>query len=269
MRRLALVGQVPDLPVLKSVGQVPDLPILKFLTRTRPTPFLRSLYQPRPHGISFNIPDDMLKLPVIADPVIVGFILPERLPSPTHNGVGKPGTRAFYGSGYFSQGLVRHQKSMDVVRHYDPGEKVAQLPLLFGREERVNHACSDSWDRQPSRPRARSVELPVEQCETFAFGGRISLRKHVIGARHGAVQSPGQKDRNAFGLPMRQFTTIEADDKAVVTRIDNSHCGRSEAWPTPGRSETWPTPGRSETWPTPGRSETWPAPGRSETCPTL
>jgi len=250
MSRRTLVGQVPDLPVLKSVGQVPDLPTLKFLTRTRPTPFLRSLYQPRTHGISFNVPDDVVKLPVIADPVIVGFILPERLPSPTHNGVGMPGTRAFCGSGHFSQGLVRHQESMHVVRHYDPGEKVAQLPLLFGREERVNYACSDSWDRQPSRPRARSVELPVEQCETLAFAGRRILHTHVRRARHGAVQSPCQKDRNAFGLPMRQFTTIEADDKAVVTRINNSHCGRSETWPTPGRSKTWPTPGRSETCPT-------------------
>jgi hypothetical protein len=131
------------------VGQVPDLSILKFPTRTRPTPFLRSLYQPRAHGISFNVTDDVLKLPVIADPVIVGFILPKRLPSPAHEGVGVSATRAFYGSGYFSQGLVRHQK-----------------------------------------------------------------------------------DRNAFGLLMRQFTTIEADDKAVVTRIDNSHCDRSETCPT-------------------------------------
>jgi hypothetical protein len=43
---------------------------------------------------------------------------------------------------------------------------------------------------------------------------------------------------------MRQSSTIEADGKTVVTRIDNSHDGRSETCPTgsyQGRSETCPT----------------------------
>ena len=241
MGRSTLVGQVPDLPILKLVGQVPDLPILKFLRRTRPTPFLRSLNQPRPDRISFDVPDDVLKLPAIAHPVIIGFVLPKRPPSPSHNGVGVPGTRAFDGSGYFSQGFIRHEKNVHVVRHNDPGEKVAQLPLLFGREKRLNHASSDLWDRQPLRSRVCKVKLFVERSETPALGSRWVLRTHFTCAGHGAMKSPCQKDRNAFGLPMRQFTTIEADDKTVMSRIDNSHAGRSETCTTIGRSETCPT----------------------------
>jgi hypothetical protein len=40
---------------------------------------------------------------------------------------------AFYGSRDFAEGIAREDQDMDVVRHYDPGEKNAQLPL-FGQE---------------------------------------------------------------------------------------------------------------------------------------
>jgi hypothetical protein len=86
--------------------------------------------------------------------------------------------------------------------------------------------------------------LLVEQCETLALGGWKAARTHVTAAGQGAVESPCQKDRNTFRLPMRQSTTIETDRKTVVARIDNSHEGRSGTCPTgshAGRSETCPT----------------------------
>ena len=232
------------------VGQVPDLPILKFLTRTRPRPFLGSLHQPSTHRISLDVSHDVLKLPIIAHPVVVGFILPKRLPGGAKNAVSLPGARALYGSGYFAQWLVRTQENVHVVRHHYPSGKVTQLPLLVGCEQSVDHSDGNAWVRQPHRTRKRPVQFLVEQCETPAFGGRKVLRTHVTFARNGAVESPCQKDRNAFGLPVRQSTTIEADGKLVLTRAVNSHYVRSGTWPTPGRSETWPTSGRSETCPT-------------------
>jgi hypothetical protein len=113
-----------------------------------------------------------------------------------------------------------------------PEIEIAQLPLLLGREQRVDNNSGDARICQPLRTRARQVQFPVEQRETFALRCRNSCRTQISDPRQRAIKPPRQKDCNAFRVQMRQSTTIEVDRKTVETRSDNSHHGRSETCPT-------------------------------------
>ena len=234
MLRHTPVRQFPHLPVLnlvtQVVGQVSDLP--EFFRRTGPRPLFDTLDQPRAPRVSFDVSGDMLKFPVVAHPMVIRFVLPKRPPAAAKNDVCLPGARAFDGSGYLSQRLVGLQESVNMVRHHNPDEEVAQLPLFLGREHRVDNDSGDARICQPHRTRSRMVQLSVDLCEPLSLRGRRTVRTQVSGARQGAVKSPCQKDWHTFRVPMRQSTAIEADTKTVVTGIDNSHNGRSETCPT-------------------------------------
>jgi hypothetical protein len=227
-----VVGQVSDLPVSKSVGQVSDLPVLKFIRGTRPRPFLHALNQPRTHGVSFDVVNDTLKFPVVAHPMVMGFILPKRPSGSAKNDIRLTGARAFYSSGYLVHRFVRLRQNVYVVRHQHPSEEVAKFPMLVSGEQRPDHTGRYLWVYQPGWSRNRPIQFPVEQRKRRAFRGGNGTDTHVTGARQSAVKPPGQKDWNTFRLPMRQSTTIEADNETVVIIIDNSHDGRSETCPT-------------------------------------
>lgn len=243
-----VVGQVSDLPVLKLVGQVSDLP--EFLRRTGPRPLLHGLNQPSAHRVLFDVACDALKFPIAAHPVVIGFILPERLASVAKNNVGLPGTRALDGSGYLSQRFVRLKNNVHVVGHQNPDEEIAQLPSQLRRKQRVDNNTGDARICHPCRTRSRIVQLSVGRYEPLSFRGGNTVSTQITNTRQQAEKPPCQKDRNTFRVPMRQSTTIETDRTTVLTRLDNSYCGRSETCATHGRSETCSTYGRSETCPT-------------------
>jgi len=253
--------------VWQVVGQVSDLP--EFLRRTRPRPLLHALNQPSAHRVLFDVACDALKFPIAAHPVVIGFILPEGVAGVAKNDVGLSGTSTFDGSGYLSQRFVRLKKNVHVVGHQNPDEEIAQLPSQLRRKQRVDNDSGDARICQPFRTRSRIVQLSVSQCEPLSFRGGNTVCTQITDTRQRAVKPPCQKDWNTFRVPMRQSTTIETDRTTVLTRLDNSHYGRSETCSTHGRSETCSTHGRSETCFTYGRSETCSTYGRSETCPTL
>jgi hypothetical protein len=200
MLRHTPVRPFPHLPVLKLVTQVveqvSDLP--EFFRRTGPRPLFDTFDQPRAHRVAFDISGDMLKFPVVAHPMVTGFVLPKRPPGAAKNDVCVPGTRAFDGSGYLSQRFVGLQESVNMVRRHNPDEEVAQLPLFVGREHRVDNDSGDARICQPHRTRSRTVQLSVDLCEPLSLRGRRTVRAQISGARQGAVKSPCQKDWNTF-----------------------------------------------------------------------
>jgi hypothetical protein len=80
---------------------------------------------------------------VISNPVIEEFSLPEGYSSSSKDLVGEMTAGAFDGSCDFTEGLAGTEEQVDVVRHYHPGKELAELPLLFGYEERVYDCVCD------------------------------------------------------------------------------------------------------------------------------
>ena len=214
----------------RALGQVSDLP--KFFRRTGPRPLFNALNQPSTHRVSLDVACNALIFAIAAHPVVIGLILPEGLASVAKNEIRLPGTRTFDGSGYLAQRFVRLQQNVHVVGHHYPDEEIAQLPLLPSCEQCVDNNSGDARICQPHRARARQVQFPVERRETFAHGCRNNCRTQITHARQRAIKPPCQENWDTFRVPMRQSTAIEADGKTVVTRLDNSHHGRSETCPT-------------------------------------
>src|SRR6266496_5243651 len=75
----------------RKVGQVPDLPSTKIRSCNGPWPVLRTLRQAGLHRIVFDISHDPVKFLLVADPVIIGFILPEWRTAASENLVGLTG----------------------------------------------------------------------------------------------------------------------------------------------------------------------------------
>src|SRR5580658_289862 len=99
-------GLVLATTVQPDVGQVSDLP---FFPGTRPGPLFDRLPQSHPHRIPLNILHDPLKLLPIANPMIVGFILPKPQPRSTQDEVRLSSTSILHSTSDLPQRPMRLQ----------------------------------------------------------------------------------------------------------------------------------------------------------------
>lgn len=83
--------------------------------------------------------------------MIERFLLPEGLPPSAEDLIREAGAGALDSSRDFPQRLEREDQNVHVVRHDNPGEEVAKLPLVSCHEESFDYGVGDFWISQPRR----------------------------------------------------------------------------------------------------------------------
>ena len=90
---------------------------------TRPWPMGGLIDQTRGYRIVLNVSNEAIQFIVVSHSMVEGFVLPEGLSGPAGNQIGLPRRSAFQPPHDCSQGNLRLQEHMNVIRHDHPGSK--------------------------------------------------------------------------------------------------------------------------------------------------
>src|ERR1700690_19297 len=116
---------------------------------TRPRPILRPRNKLCLHGIIFNIRNKPRKALISPQPVIECFILPERLSCAIQDFVCCPGRKSFQSVHELAHFHLRREQHMNMIRHYDIGEKLVLIQLRFPSSKSFHDAGGNGGILQP------------------------------------------------------------------------------------------------------------------------
>ena len=173
-----------------------------------PGPLLFRGHQPRLDRTSLDIPDHFIQLSRRTDPVIVGFVLPKRLPVASEDANGNPAGPALQPTHNGRHRDMRLPHCVHVVRHDRPGVEIigtANGPAIF---DGILNYSGDTRIPQPERPRTASVEPLVanaKRSSSCVFGREHLGRDWGVGTG----QAPGYKDNASIRKPMRKVAAIK------------------------------------------------------------
>ena len=197
------------------VGQVGNLRPNGNRPAARPEKFLRRRNQSGPHRIHLDITHNPTELRRVANQVVVALILPERLAGASENPIAftsRKSLKRLHDFRYFDQ---RRDQQMNMVGHHHPGMQFV-MPL-FPAKNGFDHNGCDLGSAKKARPGASVVKKRIHRDESLSrrelFGKAPSLRQRP-------VQTPGEKDCLASGIPMRKMTTkgLNHTDEVAAAR---------------------------------------------------
>ena len=112
----------------REVGQADSLPSLELARGARPGPILDSLHQSGLDRIPLDIPDDAIHLLILADPMIVRLILPERFARASEDLSCLASAVTLDCSTHLLHLHMGSEQDVDVVGHDDPRPQIVFLP---------------------------------------------------------------------------------------------------------------------------------------------
>jgi len=174
----------------------------------RPWPHFRRRDETRRHGVLFNVASGPVQSFCSPDPVIPGFVLPERLTSSSEQPVGGPGGGSFEPAHKQRRWHNRRYQNMYVVRHHHPRVELIEQTSVFAISDRVRHKQGNSRIGQPSWTGSCPVELPILGNESVSrpkVGFQNLLPSYD---RQRSEQTPSDEQSGAFRLKVRQVSSV-------------------------------------------------------------
>jgi len=194
----------------------------------RPGVIFRSCDQPSFYRIVFDVDSDSLFFLPIADPVIVGFRLPETLPRPAKNSISFTRTCAFERTQQFIRRHFRQQQHVNVIRHDCVGSQ-----LVMAQFHSAVQGCHNdlSYFGLPQIKRAARgvIEVAVHPYECFAI--RYFVRRRITALWKAAVQTPCHEQLFAWRVNVGKAPVLHV--LQVETWRRDSHTNRRGHPPGP------------------------------------
>jgi hypothetical protein len=169
----------------------------------RPPVILRTLNQPCFNRIVPNVPPDPAHLDVVANPVLVGFPLSERVSGEPEDFISLACSSALQPAKQKGRSSLRQQQDVNVIGHQHPRPKLI-VPKIDAAQQRSNYELGNRFQIQIQRTLPGRVEIPVNPDESLA-SGKLP-RRRVSPLRQTAVQIPGSENPLSFRIPMGQPT---------------------------------------------------------------
>src|SRR5258708_5830656 len=175
MRQLssALIKNQSNLSSQSSLPSLSSLPVLSSLSlwgrrscrlpfpSTRPNPFFLPFNQSSRHRIPLDILNNSPKLIPVANPMIVGLILPESCTGQPKQHIGSPCGSPLQPAHNLGERVPRRHDDVHMVGHDDPGMQLVELSDRLSIEQSIFHDFCDAGLAQPARTFAGAVQLRI------------------------------------------------------------------------------------------------------------
>jgi hypothetical protein len=171
------------------------------LMRTGPNIFLSLANHPSLHRVILYIRQNPLPLPIVSNPMVVRFPLPERLTRSPKYKVRPSGGNAFERLQQQARSHHRQQQHMHMVRHDGkcPEMVLAQFNPF---EQRSNHQLGDSVLSQEYRTGSRAIHISVHPNKCLPARELIGRRISPMGKA--PVQIPSKEEPLVFRIDVGQ-----------------------------------------------------------------
>lgn len=138
--------------------------------------------------------------------MVVGFILPERLPHPTEDLIRSARSRPLQPARNDWDCSLRQKEQMYVIGHNDPSAQFVEKSLFFADFERIRKHARDPLVLEPKRATAAAVERTVDGGKSLPGRETDSGAGQV--ARQRSPQPPSQEDVFVVGLEMWELSSV-------------------------------------------------------------
>jgi hypothetical protein len=177
----------------------------KLQKRTGVGPLFWCRRQTSPNRIVLDIHFHLFELLRMADPVVKGFVLPEGHSHTSQNRICLTCGPSLDGSGDLCQIDRWGDQDVYVIRHDYKGTQLIEAIRVF--PDAVYHA---SCDFSPTEPRGHSSGS-IQQL--ILFRKRAAVRKALVESGERASQTPGDKDRRAGRMPVREVSPVHSGNE--------------------------------------------------------
>ena len=185
---------------------------------TRPRPLFCCGNQPSFDRIVLDIPDQFIQFSRRANPVIVGFILPECFSAAPEQAIRNSASSSLQPAHDIRHRDMRLPHYVHMVRHDRPGVKI--VGVAGGRTvlESILDNSGNTGVAQPERSRTASVELLVANLKRDA---PCVLRSEDFGRRRrrGPGETPSDKDNASVRKPVRKPAPITKHGRPQKTMV--------------------------------------------------
>ncbi len=173
----------------------------------RPAPISGIMYETRGHGVLFDVALRPVQTFSTADQVIPGFVEPKGFAGKTEYLVGPSCRRTFQPASNRGDWNLGRDEQVDVVRHDHPCVKGVKRSFTFARFDRIGHQVGNWRIFQPCRSGDGPVLFAIFSHEALSRP-RIGFQEGSACHSYGSVQPPCQEKRGAFGLKVRQSSSV-------------------------------------------------------------
>jgi hypothetical protein len=163
-------------------------------------PLLGPFHQTGSDRIALDVSPDLIELLGVTDPVVEGFVLPERKTGASEQSISLARRLAFHGSGDVSQFDPRGQQQVNVVGH--DYERVQLIPAIGSSENIRQNALGDFGEAQPLWPVRGSIQQQI------AIGKRAPVAGEALEGGERTGQAPGHEYGRSRRVPMREIASI-------------------------------------------------------------
>lgn len=171
----------------------------------RPRPKLRRLNQPRINRILVDITSNAVQFLPVPYPMVVGFVLPERLAGSSQHSISRTCRRPFQPTHNLRNREPGQHQQVNVVRHDHPSAKFVELLVPLTSDEGSANGKSDLRVLQPNRTVAGLMQGAVGSYERVP-GIRMSPSAEL--RRQRSPETPRQEEVIILGVIMWQAPVI-------------------------------------------------------------
>jgi hypothetical protein len=177
--------------------------------------------EPCLYRVPFDVAPNPLDSCIIADQVVVAFVLPERCSVQAKHPDGSVPGKAFKRSEPLSRRYTRSHEQMNMIWHDYERVKFVAFETVFADGEGLDHHCGYFRLAEEDRTVRGMVQQSIHSCEGLS-GGQPVVRKGTIDWQT-SVQTERHEHSFANDIPMRETAIVPA-------HVDFSS-GRAEAPP--------------------------------------
>jgi hypothetical protein len=197
----------------------------------RPTILFRTSHKTCGYGVPLDVRPDPLKLSVISNPMIEGFLLPKGQPGSAQQPVCFARREALYRMHDLRQFHAGRNQQVHMIGHHYPGMQPIVAENLIAMMQSFNDHPRDSRLPQPQGTLRGTIDETVHTDEGIATAQ--ALRWHITMRRKAPVQPPGDEQVFTLRRPVWE-TAVIVGHRIKSASMDRRFSGEHEAGPETG-----------------------------------